>query len=336
MFTKRIGIDLGTVNTLINVPKRGILINEPTVVARDVNTHEIIAIGREAEEMLGKTPESIELHHPLTDGVIADFRATEALLKHFLNQAVGRVRPLKPDILISVPGGATSTERKAVIDVAIAAGGRAAYLVDEPIAAALGADVSISSPTGNMIIDIGGGTAEVAVISLGGIVARHSVRVGGNKIDRALTEYLRRQYSLSVGERTAEMVKRTIGTAMPEKRNPKMEVKGRDLVTGLPKTNTISANEIIEPIQDILEKVVLSVRNVLEKTPPELISDIIDQGILLTGGGSLLKNLDKLFTKVVGVPVTVVDDPITAVARGVGRALDNLAEYQKSMMAHSQ
>lgn len=333
MITKRIGIDLGTVNTLINVPKKGIVINEPTVVARDVNSHQVIAVGREAEQMLGKTPEAIELHRPLTDGVIADFRATEALLKQFLNQSIGRIRPIKPDVLISVPGGATSTERKAVIDVAIAAGGRAAYLIDEPIAAALGAEIDIRSATGNMIIDIGGGTAEVAVISLGGIVSRHSVRVGGNKIDRAIADYLRRQYSLSVGERTAELVKTTLGTAMPEKRNPKMEVKGRDLVTGLPKTNHINANEIIEPIQDILEKIVLAVRTVLEKTPPELVSDIIDQGILLTGGTSLLKNLDKLFVKVVGVPVTVVDEPQLAVAKGVGIALSNLADYQKSMVS---
>ena len=333
MFAKRVGIDLGTVNTLILLPKRGIVVNEPSVVSRDINSHQVIAVGSAAERMLGRTPEAIELYHPLHNGVIADFGATQAMLRHYLNQAVGRLHLIKPDVMISIPGGATSTERKAVIDVAIAAGGRAAYLIQEPVAAALGAEVAISDAKGNMVIDIGGGTVEVAVISLGGIVAQHSVRVGGNKIDRAVADFLRRQYSLSVGDRTAEMVKLKIGTALPDRKIKKIDVKGRDLVSGLPKTINLGSNEIVEPIQDILERIVLAVRTVLETTPPELVSDIIDQGILLTGGTALLRNLDKLLVKVIGVPVIVADEPLTAVARGMNKALENLADYQKSLLS---
>lgn len=333
MIAKKVGIDLGTVNTLICLPRKGIVVNEPTVVARDVNTQQIVAIGSAAEEMVGRTPESIELYHPLTDGVIADFKATVALLKHFLAKGLGPMRLVKPDIMISIPGGATSTERKAVVDAALSAGGRNAFLIEETVAAALGAQIPVAEAAGNMVIDVGGGTAEIAVISLGGIVSRHSVRVGGNKINAALADYLRRNHSLSVGDKTAEQVKRTIGMAMLEKREHKTDVKGRDVVTGLPKTVTISSTEILEPIQDIIEKMVLAIRTVLERTPPELISDIIDRGIILCGGTALLKNLDKLLIKVIGVPVTIADDPISCVAKGIVLALEDLAEYQKSLLA---
>lgn len=333
MFAKRIGIDLGTVNTLVYVPRRGIVINEPTVVARDLNSHEVIAIGNTAEDMTGRTPEAIELYRPLHEGVIADFGATVSMLKHYLNQAIGRLRPIKPDIMISVSAGATSTERKAVVDVALAAGGRAAYLISEPVAAALGANIPITSAAGNMIIDIGGGSTEVAVLSLGGVVAKHSLRIGGNKINAAIANYLRRAYNLSVGDQTAEEVKRTIGTAMPEKRSTKIEVKGRDLVAGLPKTIDIRSNELVEPIQDILERLVLAIRSTLEQTPPELVSDIAERGLVLSGGGAMLKNLDKLLIKVVGVPVVITDDPLTCVAQGIGVGLSNLVDYQKSLLA---
>ncbi len=333
MFAKRIGIDLGTVNTVVYVPRHGIVVNEPTLVARDPNSHEVVAIGKTAEKMVGRAPEAIELHRPLNEGVIADFRVTQIMLKHYINQAIGRLRPLKPDIMLSVSSGATSTERKAVVDVGLAAGGRSVYLIQEPVAAALGANIPITNPAGNLIIDMGGGSTEIAVISLGGIVAQRSVRVGGVKIDAAIVDYLRRNYNLSIGDRTAEEVKRRIGTAIPEKRNRKLEVKGRDIGGGLPKTVTLSSNEIVEPIQDILERIVLAIRTVLEQTPPELVSDIIDRGIILSGGGALLKNFDKLLIKVIGVPVIIADDPMTAVAQGIGIGIQNLSDYQKSLLA---
>lgn len=333
MFAQKIGIDLGTVNTLVFLPGRGIVLNEPSVVAQDINTHAIVAIGKEAETMVGKAPETIQLHKPLRDGVIADFRATSSMLKHYINETVGRLRFVKPDVMVTIPSGATSTERKAVIDATLAGGARAAYLIQEPVAAALGAQVPITTPTGNMIIDIGGGTTEIAVISLGGIVAQNSVRVGGNKLDAAIVDYLRRQYGLAIGERTAETIKQTIGSALPLKKQLEMEVQGRDIVGGLPKTIKLGSNEIVETIQDILEKIILAVRAVIERTPPELVSDIIDRGILVAGGGALLKSLDKLIGKVIGVPVVVVDDPLTCVATGTGLALENLSEYQKSFLA---
>lgn len=333
MLAKKVGIDLGTVNTRIYVPKRGIVVSQPSVVAIDINTNQVVAIGRDAEEMVGRTPEAIELYRPLNDGVIADFGITQTMLRHFLGIAIGRVHLLKPDLMVSLPGGATSTERKAVVDVALAAGGRAAYIIEQPVAAALGANIPIANPTGNMIIDLGGGTTEIAVISLGGVVAQHSVRVGGNKIDNAIADYLRRQHSLSVGERTAEQVKQKIGSALPMKKSHKMRVKGRDIAGGLPKTVTVQSSELVDAIQEILEKIVLAIRSVLEETPPELVSDIIDQGIILSGGTAQLRNLDKLLSKVIGVPVVVTEDPLNCTVEGIGSALDNLASYQKSLLA---
>ncbi len=333
MLTKKIGIDLGTNNTRIFVPKKGVVLEEPTVVARDVHSHKTLAVGKPAREMVGRTPETIELYRPLIDGVIADFRATQTMLKHYLSQALGNLRLFKPAIMISIPSSATSTERKAVVDVALAVGARDAYLVQAPVAAALGAGIDIDEPRGNMIIDVGGGTTEIAVLSLGGLVAKESIRIGGNKVDSAISDYLRRQYSLSTGEQTIESVKRAVGTALLEgKRDPKTDVKGRDIVTGLPKTVTIASREFVEPIRDIVEKIVLAVRSVLERTPPDLVSDIIDQGIVLSGGSAKLKNLDKLLVKVIGVPVTIADHPTRCTALGMGRALAALAEYQKSQL----
>ncbi len=333
MFAKRIGIDLGTTKTRVYVPKKGIVIDEPSVVALDISNNTVMAIGVEAEEMLGRAPDSIQLHHPIQDGVIADFYATESMLKQYINQSIGRFRLVKPDVMVSIPGGATSTEKKAVIDAVMSGGARNVYIIQEPVAAAIGAQIPITNALGNMVINIGGGTTEIAVISLGGVVAKASVRVGGNKIDTAIVEYMRRQYGLSIGERTAEEIKQKIGSATNPKKDIQMAVKGRDISAGLPKSVTISSREITPIIQDVLEKIVFNIRAVLEKTPPELVSDIIDRGILLSGGGSSLKNLDKLFSKVFNVPVFVVDDPTNCVIKGTGLALENLVDYQKSLLA---
>lgn len=335
MFAKRIGIDLGTSNTRVLVPKRGVVIDEPSIVALDITNNEVLAVGKEAEEMLGRAPESVQLHHPLRDGVIADFYATEAMLKHFINQAVGRLRLVKPDVMVSLPSGATSTERKAVIDATTSAGARAAYIIQDQVAAALGAQIPVTNALGNMIIDVGGGTTEIAVISLGGVVAKASVRVGGDKIDQAIIDYLRRQYGLSIGEKTAEDVKQAVAGALPPDKDHHIDVKGRDIAGGLPRTIKVTAAEVVPIVQEVLEKIMLSIRSVLERTPPELVSDIIDRGILLSGGGAKLHNLDKLLARVVNVPVVVVDDPMNCTIRGIGLALENLADYQKSLLAGS-
>lgn len=333
MFAKRIAIDLGTVNTLVYLPRRGIVVNEPSVVALNSDDHSIVAIGQEAEQMLGRTPEALISHRPLRDGVIADFLITREMLKHYINNSMGQFRLLKPDIMISIPAGATSTEKKAVIDATIAAGARAAYVIEEPVAAALGAGVAITEPYGNMVIDIGGGTTEIAVISLGGVVSQASVRVGGNKIDTAISEYLRKEHNLSIGEHTAEMIKHKIGRAISGNKIRSMKVQGRDVVGGLPKTVTIYDTEITETIQDILHQIVLSIRSVIEDTPPELVSDIIDRGIMLTGGGAKLKGIDKLLNKILSVPVLIADEPELCVVNGTGIALQNLSEYQKSLLS---
>ncbi|MEX0748535.1 MAG: rod shape-determining protein [Candidatus Saccharimonadales bacterium] len=335
MFAKRIAIDLGTVNTLVFVPGKGIVVNEPSVVAINSDDNSIVAIGAAAEDMLGRTPEALISHRPLRDGVIADFRITREMLKHYINQAIGQWRLVKPDVMISIPAGATSTERKAVIDATLAAGARNAYVINEPVAAALGAGVPITAPQGNMIIDIGGGTSEIAVISLGGVVAQASVRVGGNKIDAAISEYLRKTHNLSIGERTAETIKHTIGRAIADEEKHTMKVRGRDIIGGLPKTIAISDLEIIDTVQDVLEKIVFSIRSVIEQTPPELVSDIIDRGIILTGGGARLQDIDKLLIKVINVPIIVAEDPELCVVNGAGIALGDLAEYQKSLLGSS-
>ncbi len=333
MFLKRIGIDLGTANTLVYIPKQGIIINEPTVVAISVGDNKIMAVGAEAKEMLGRTPDTIVAHRPMKDGVIADYRVTEAMLRYFINKATGNVRFFRPEVMISVPGGITSTERRAVIDAATQAGAKNAFVIKETVAAAIGAGIDIAAPAGNMIIDIGGGTTDVAVLSLGGIVTQTSVRVAGNKLDSAIAEYIRRKHGLSVGDRTAEDIKIKIGSAIPVEKETSLEIRGRDLVHGLPKTIQVKTNEIVEAISEELREIIKAVRFVLQETPPELAADIIDKGMVLTGGTSLLRNLDKYIGSATGVPAYVAEDAILCVAKGTGVALDNLESYKKSILA---
>lgn len=331
MFGKRIAIDLGTANVLVYVPKHGIVVNEPCVVALSTSDNRIVAIGQEAKQMLGRTPDTIVASRPLRDGVIADYRITQAMIRHYINKVSGGFRLSRPDVMVCVPGGATSTERRAVIDATLAAGAKAAYIIKEPVAAAIGAGIPIASAAGNMVVDIGGGTTEIAIISLGGVVAQNSVRVGGNKIDAAIADYIRRKYSLAIGDRTAEDIKMKLGTAMPLTKDRAMEIRGRDIIAGLPKTITIHANETAIAMADELEKIIQAIRSVLEQTPPELSSDIIDRGMVLTGGGALLKNLDRMLTNATGVPCVVAEDALLCVARGTGIALDNLDEYKRSL-----
>lgn len=333
MFTRHIGIDLGTANTLVYVPKKGIIINEPTVVAISVVDNKVMAVGQDAKEMLGRTPDTIIAHRPMKDGVIADYRVTEAMLRYFINKASGNVRFFRPEVMISVPGGITSTERRAVIDAALSAGARSAFVIKETVAAAIGAGIDIATPSGNMIIDIGGGTTDVAILSLGGIVTQTSVRVAGNKIDMAIADYVRRKHGLAVGDRTAEEIKIKIGSALPVEKELTMEIRGRDLVQGLPKTISVSTNEIVEAIQDELSEIIKAVRFVLQETPPELAADIIDKGMVMTGGTAMLKNLDKLIGQSTGVPAYLAEDAILCVAKGTGIALDNLESYKKSVLA---
>jgi rod shape-determining protein MreB len=334
MIVRQLGIDLGTANTLVFIPKKGIVINEPSVVAISVDENKVLAIGLEAKEMLGRTPEMIKTYKPLKDGVIADYRVTEAMLRYFIDKALGPWRLFKPELVISVPVGVTSTERRAVIDAAREAGAKEAYVAREPILAALGAGVPINSPAGNMIVNIGGGTTEVAVISLGGIVAWASVRIAGNKMDEAIAEYIKRKYNLAVGERTAEEIKIKIGTAVPVKQKEELEIRGLDLTEGLPKNIVISANEIAEAITTPLKDIIQAVKSVLADTPPELAADIMERGMLLSGGGSMLRNINELITKVTGVPSFVADESLFCVAKGTGVILDNLELYKKSITTY--
>jgi len=333
MFVKKIGIDLGTANILVFIPQKGVVVNEPSVVAVSVDDNKILAVGNEAKEMLGKTPENIRASRPVKDGVIADYKVTEAMIKYFINKVSGKVRFSKPEVIVSVPAGITSTERRAVIDATIQAGAKAAYVMKEPVLAAIGADIPINTPFGNMIIDIGGGTSEVAVISLGGIVSFSSVRVGGDKLDQAISEYIRKKHGVAIGERNAEEIKIKIGSATMEEEQVFMEVRGRDLVSGLPKTIKISSNEITEALQDELGEIIRAVKNVLQDTPPELSSDVIDRGMVLSGGGSLLRNIDKLFFQATGVSCYVADDPLLCVVKGTGIVLDNLDVYKRSIIS---
>ncbi|PIS06772.1 rod shape-determining protein [Candidatus Berkelbacteria bacterium CG06_land_8_20_14_3_00_43_10] len=332
MFIRKVGIDLGTTNILVYVPGKGIIINEPSVVVLDATTNKIMAIGKEAKEMLGRTPDSLLALHPLRDGAIANYRVTETMLKYFLNKVGGRVRLIKPDIMIAVPAGVTSTERRAVVDASLAAGAKNAYLIKEPVAAALGAGIAIGSSTGNMIIDIGGGTSEVAVIALGDIVASTSVRVAGLKIDTAIANYIRKKYNLIIGDQTAENVKIQIGAASPIKKELTLEVSGSNAVTGLPESVIVSTNDVIHAVRDVLQDIISAVKDVLQKTPPELASDVMDKGIVMTGGGSQLRNLDQLMTKVTGVPCQTAEDPQLAVAKGTGIAVEHLVEFKRSVL----
>ncbi len=329
---KQIGIDLGTVNVMVHVSGRGIVLQEPSVVAISVKENKIVAIGQEAKEMLGRNPESIEVARPLQDGVIADYVVTEAMLRYFLNRVCGRVRLIKPVVMLTVPVGVTTVESRAVRDAALQAGGREAHLIAEPLAAALGAGMPISTPSGNMVVDIGGGTSEAAVISLNDIVVSGSVRVAGNLIDQAIQAYVRRKYNLNIGEPTAEEIKIAIGSALPMDENPTMEVKGRDQMAGLPRTIKISSSEVTEAMAEPLAEIVAMVRRVLERTPPELASDIVDRGMVMTGGGSLLRNMDRLLTQETGVPCFVAENPMACVAIGAGRALENYAIMRRAMV----
>ncbi|MBD3359561.1 MAG: MreB/Mrl family cell shape determining protein [Candidatus Buchananbacteria bacterium] len=331
MFRKKIGIDLGTTNVLVYLPKKGVVINEPSVVAVSATDKKIMAVGIEAKEMLGKTPDTIIASRPLKDGVIADYRTTEAMLRYFINKALGGFRVVRPEVMVAVPAGITSTERRAVIDATMAAGAKAAYIIKEPIVAAIGASIPIGSPSGNMIIDIGGGTSEVAVISLGGIVACDSVRIGGNKLDQAILEYTRREHNLAIGERTAEDIKINIGAALSMQEPLTMEVRGRDMVTGLPRTITMTTNDVVEAISSSVEGIIETVKEVLHNTPPELAADVIDKGIIMSGGSSLLRNIDQLISRATGVPAYVADDSLFCVAKGTGIALDNLESYKRSI-----
>lgn len=333
MLIKKIGIDLGTMNSLVYVPKRGIVINEPSVVAVSQLDKKILAVGAEAKEMLGRTPDTIVAVRPMKDGVIADYKTTAAMLRYFVNKALGGVRLFRPEVMVAVPAGITSTERRAVIDATISAGAKAAYIIKEPIVAAIGADIPIGSPSGHMIIDIGGGTSEMAVISLGGIVAATSVRIGGNRFDSAIADYVRRKYNLAVGERTAERIKIDIGSAMYLEDRLFTEVRGRDVVTGLPRTITVTSDDVTDAIQVELEGIIQAVKDVLHKTPPELSADVIDKGIIMSGGSSLLRNIDQLVTQVTGVPAYIADDALYCVAKGTGIALENLESYKRSILA---
>jgi len=330
----KIGIDLGTANILVFVKGKGVVLNEPSVVAISDDDNRLLAVGEEAREMIGRTPGNVRAIRPMRDGVIADYLITEAMLRYVINK-VARVRLFKPDVVISVPSGVTSVEKRAVRDAALKAGARHAYLLAEPLAAAIGANVPIAGPSGNMIIDIGGGTTEIAVIALGGIVVAHSVRVGGTKFDEAIASHIRRKYNLMIGERTAEEVKIGIGSALPLEEPMQMDVKGRDMIAGLPRTIPVTSNEVTEAIEAPIQQIITAVRGVLEQTPPELSSDIIDKGMVMTGGGALLRNLDTLLTQVTGIPCHVAENALNSVAVGTGLALDHFHIYRKSLVSGS-
>lgn len=333
MLIKKVAIDLGTTNVLVHVPKRGIVINEPSVVAVSRGDNKILAVGVEAKEMIGRTPDTIIADRPLKDGVIASYKTTEAMLRYFINKALGGIRLFRPEVMIAVPAGITSTERRAVIDAAMAAGARAAYIIKEPIVAAIGADIPIGSASGHMIIDIGGGTAEIAVLSLGGIVSCGSVRIGGNKFDASIAEYIRRKHGLAIGERSAEEVKIRVGSAMFMDKPLEMEVKGRDMIAGMPRTIKVTSDDTVEALQHDLEGLIEAVKEVLHKTPPELSADVMDKGIIMSGGSSQLRNLDELIAEATGVACYLADEPLLCVAKGTGIALENLENYKRSILA---
>lgn len=332
MFLRKIGIDLGTANTLVFVPGKGVVVNEPSVVAVSIVENKVLAVGNQAKDMLGRTPDTIKASKPLKDGVIADYRITEAMLKYFINKVSGKIRLFRPEVMISIPVGVTSTERRAVIDAAIKAGAKAAYVVKEPVLAAIGAGIPIHNAQGNMIVDIGGGTSEIAVISLGGVVASQSARVGGNKLDQAISDFIKRKHGLAIGERTAEEIKIKIGSAISLAKEEYAEIRGRDLTGGLPKTIKVSSSEVTEALQDELREIINTIKKVLHETPPELSADIMDKGMVLSGGGALLRNMDQLITKTIGVPCYVADEPLLCVVKGTGIALDNLDVYKRMIM----
>jgi rod shape-determining protein MreB len=335
--SKRIGIDLGTANTLVYLVGEGIVLNEPTVVAVTAEENRVVAVGKEAKEMLGRTPGNVVALRPLRDGVIADYSITEAMLSYFIDKACGRSRFFKPEVMVCIPSGVTQVERRAVLDATMAAGAKVAYLIDEPLAAAIGAKIPIAQAAGHMIVNIGGGSTESAVISLGGVVVHSSVRVAGNKIDEAIAAYIKKKFNLLVGETTAEMIKIQIGNAViteeQKKRNDFeiLEIRGRDNITGLPRSINLTEEQVNEAIKPVLMDIINGPKEVLEQCPPELASDIIDKGIVMSGGTSLLTNLDKLMTQVTGVPCHVAEDALLCVVKGTGVAMENIELYKRSI-----
>lgn len=332
-FSHDMGIDLGTANTLVHVKGKGIIIREPSVVAVDKANNEVLAIGAEAKQMIGRTPGHIIAIRPMKDGVIADFDITQSMLKFFIKKAIGKNSLVRPRIVVGVPSGVTEVEKRAVIDATVQAGAREAYLIEEPMAAAIGARLPVQEATGSMVVDIGGGTCEVAVISLGGIVVSKSIRTGGDAMDDAIVRYIRKTFSLLIGERTAEEVKINIGTAMPLENPEEMDIRGRDLVSGLPKNITINSNQVCEALNEPVTNILDAVRNTLERTPPELAADIMDRGVVMTGGSSLLRNLDRIMSRDTCMPVYVSDDALSCVALGTGLAVENVDVYKKGFMA---
>ena len=317
----------------MHIPKRGIVINEPSVVAISIIDKKVLAVGKEAKEMLGRTPDTIVAYRPLKDGVIADYRTTEAMLRYFVNKALGGFRIFRPEVMVAVPAGITSTERRAVIDATLASGAKAAYIIKEPVAAAIGANIPIGNASGHMIIDIGGGTAEIAVISLGGVVSSISVRIGGNKFDAAIMEHVRKKYGLAIGERTSEDIKITIGSALYLEDKLTMDVRGRDMITGLPKTVIVGSDDVTDAVSNELDGIISALKTVLQNTPPELAADIIDRGIIMSGGSCLLRNLDQLVTRATGIPAFIADEALLCVAKGTGIVLENLDAYKRSILA---
>ncbi|OGI65260.1 rod shape-determining protein [Candidatus Nomurabacteria bacterium RIFCSPLOWO2_01_FULL_39_18] len=333
LFTRKLGIDLGTANTLVFLPGKGVVLNEPSVVAVSEQDNKIVAIGFDAKGMIGKTPESIITYCPMKDGVIADYRVTEAMLRYFINKALGKFNIFKPDVMVSVPAGVTSTERRAVVEAAIRAGAKNAYVVKEPILAAIGAGIPIYESKGHMIVDIGGGTTDVAVISLGGIVASTSVKCAGNKIDQAIADYIKKTFNLAIGDRTAEEVKIKIGAAVALEEELHVTIKGRDYIQGLPRSAQVSTNEIVRAIDGELKRIIKAIKEVLQETPPELASDIMDYGIIMTGGSSLLRNFPDLVYRKTGVKASLAEDPLFCVVKGTGLALEHLDVYKKTVLS---
>ena len=333
LFIKKIGIDLGTANTLVYIPGKGIVLNEPSVVAVAMPDNKVLAVGNEAKVMIGRTPDTIVAYQPMKDGVIADYRITETMLRYYIAKAVGRWNLVRPEVLVSVPAGVTSTERRSVVEAAVKAGAKAAYVIKEPILAAIGAGIPIYEPRGHMVVDIGGGTTDAAVISLGGIVSATSVKIAGNKIDQAIADYIKKQYNLAIGDRTAEEIKISVGSAIPVEEELVMTIKGRDILTGLPRSVDIRTNEVVKAIEPELRDIMKAIKQVLHHTPPELASDIIEQGITMTGGGSLLRNFPALVARSTGVPANVAKDALFCVAKGTGIALEYFEEYKRSIIA---
>jgi rod shape-determining protein MreB len=331
MWRKNIAIDLGTANTLVWVAGEGLVVNEPTVVAISAEDNKVVAVGEEAKHMLGRTPEALIASRPMRDGVIADYQVTEAMLRYFIGKVIGRFQLFKPNVMVCVPAGCTQVERRAALDATLSAGAGHAYLIDEPLAAAIGAQIPVSAPSGHMIVDIGGGSTEAAVISLGGVVTHKSARVAGNKIDETIQNYLKKKHNLIIGDQTAEEIKLKIGSATATPKVEKLEISGRDLVFGLPRTVVVTSTEVTEAMKPVLMQIIGAIKGVLEDTPPELASDIIDKGIIMSGGSSLLRNLDKLVTEETGVPAHVADEPLLCVVRGTGLVLENIELWKRSV-----